>query len=237
MDHSSPLPRSFFAFTVTRPVAITMVTLAVCVFGMFGLIALPVNLLPDIAYPTITVRTEYAGASPRDVEERVSERVQELVAVVPGIRRLYSVSRPGISDVVLEFGWGTRMETASNDVRERLDRYFPPPGAQRPLVLRYDPSLDPVLTLGIVPTDGHTSMAEVRRYAEHELKTKLAQLPGAAAVKVSGGDEEEIRIALDEQALTGKGLDVATVTARLTADNRNAASGAIEESRTEYLAR
>jgi HAE1 family hydrophobic/amphiphilic exporter-1 len=237
MSQSSQLPRSFFTFTVTRPVAITMVTLAVCVFGLFGLLALPVNLLPDIAYPTITVRTEYTGASPRDVEERVSERVQELVAVVPGIRRLYSVSRPGISDVVLEFGWGTRMDAAASDVRERLDRYFPPAGAQRPLVLRYDPSLDPVLTLGLVPTDSRANMAEVRRYAERELKPKLAQLPGAAAVKVSGGDEEEIRIALDEQALTGKGLDVATVTARLTADNRNAASGAIEESRTEYLVR
>src|SRR5262249_56036352 len=109
-----------------------------------------------------------AGASPGDVEERVSERVQELVAVVPGIRRLYSVSRPGISDVVLEFGWGTRMETASNDVRERLDRYFPPAGAQRPLVLRYDPSLDPVLTLRILPTPPPPPLPPLPPHPHHQ---------------------------------------------------------------------
>ena len=73
--------KSFFAFTTTRPVAITMVVLAAVVFGFVGLARLPVNLLPDISYPAITVRTQYPGASPRDVEERVSERLQEAVSV------------------------------------------------------------------------------------------------------------------------------------------------------------
>ncbi|MEQ1632249.1 MAG: efflux RND transporter permease subunit, partial [Planctomycetota bacterium] len=116
----SAAARSFFAFTVTRPIAVSMVVLAISVFGLVGLLGLPVNLLPDVSYPSVTVRTTYPGASPRDVEERISERVQELVAVVPGVRRVFSISRPGVSDVVLEFGWGTQMSFAVNDVRERL---------------------------------------------------------------------------------------------------------------------
>ncbi|MEY4673807.1 MAG: hypothetical protein RL148_1591, partial [Planctomycetota bacterium] len=229
--------RSFFDFTTRRPVAITMVVVAVCVFGLVGLFRLPVNLLPDISYPTVTVRTEYAGASPRDVEERLSEKVQELVAVVPGARRVYSISRAGVSDVVLEFAWGTQMTFAVADVRERLDRFFPPPGAGKPLVLRYDPSLDPVMTLGLVADATEVDTVALRRYADLELEEQLAQVPGVAAVRLRGGDEEEIRIALDEQALTARNLSVDTVAARLRAENMNAAAGAIEESRTEFLVR
>ncbi|MBK8097875.1 MAG: efflux RND transporter permease subunit [Planctomycetes bacterium] len=234
--------RSLFHFCISRPVAITMVTVAICVFGLVGLSGMAVNLLPDVAYPTITVRTEFAGASPRDVEERVSERVQELVAVVPGIRRAWSVSRPGISDVVLEFGWGTTMTFAAADVRERLDRFFPPPGAEKPIVLRYDPSQDPVLTLSLSPKAamqaGETiDLVALRRYADLELEERLAQIEGVAAVKLRGGDVEEIHVALDEQAMAAHGIDIATVTSRLANENMNAASGAIEEGRTEFLVR
>ncbi len=227
---------SFYAFTVTRPIAVSMVVLAICVFGLVGLFGLPVNLLPDVSYPSVTVRTSYPGASPRDVEERISERVQELVAVVPGVRRVFSISRPAVSDVVLEFGWGTQMSFAVNDVRERLDRFFAPQGAEQPLVLRYDPSLDPVMTIGLVAEKGE-DLVELRHYADMELEERIATIDGIAAVKVRGGDVEEIRVSIDEQALSGKGIDIGAIVTRLRLENVNAASGAIEEGRTEYLVR
>ncbi len=236
LPRGSEAASSFFAFTVTRPIAVSMVVLAICVFGLVGLFGLPVNLLPDVSYPSVTVRTTYPGASPRDVEERISERVQELVSVVPGVRRVFSISRPGVSDVVLEFGWGTQMSYAVNDVRERLDRFFAPQGADQPLVLRYDPSLDPVLTIGLV-ADKDTDLVELRHYADLELEERIATIDGIAAVKVRGGDEEEIRVSIDEQALTSKGIDISAIVSRLRLENVNAASGAIEEGRTEYLVR
>ena len=128
----------FLSFTATRPVAILMMVAAVVVFGLVGLFRLPVNLLPDVSYPTITVRTSYPGAGPQDVEERVSRRVQEAVSVVPGVRRVISVSRPEVSDVIMEFAWGTEMVYAVSEIRERLDRVFLPDETDRPLVLRYD---------------------------------------------------------------------------------------------------
>lgn len=226
--------RSFFSFTATRPVAISMVVLAALVFGLVGLNRLPFNLLPDISYPTVTIRTEYPGATPQDVEERVSKRIQEAVSVITGVRRVVSVSRPGVSDVVLEFRWGTNIMFAVSDVHERLDRVFLPKEAERPLVLRYDPSLDPVMTLGVA---GDEDLVELRRIAEEEIERELAKVEGVAAVKLRGGDEEEIRISVDEDALAYYGLDITRLAQRLAAENINAASGVIEERKTEYLVR
>jgi HAE1 family hydrophobic/amphiphilic exporter-1 len=228
---------SFFSFTATRPVAISMAVLAAVVFGLVGWSRLPVDLLPDISYPSLTVRTLYPGASPEDVEERISERVQEAVGVVPGVRKVFSISRPEVSDVLLEFGWGTSMISATSDVRERLDRVLLPDEAEQPLVLRYDPSLDPVLTFGVSSERTDIDLATLRVFAEEEVEKRLATVPGVAAVKVRGGEEEEIRIVLDEQALTVLSIDVQTIATRLGSENVNNPSGSIDEGDTEFLVR
>ncbi len=225
---------SAFRFATTRPVAITMMVLAAVVFGAVGLKQLPLNLLPEISYPTLTIRTEYPGASPEDVEERISERLQESVAVVPGMRRIVSISRPEISDIILEFAWGTEMVFAISDIRERIDRVVLPREADKPLVLRYDPSLDPMMTIGL---SGDDSLVHLRLIAEEEIERELAKIEGLAAVKIRGGDEEEILIDLDEQALSLLGLDVETVGRRLAQENVNTASGTIEEGNTQFLVR
>ena len=227
--------RSFFAFTTSRPVAVTMMVIAALVFGLVSLARLPVNLLPDISYPTATIRTSYPGAAPQDVEERVSQRIHDSVAVISGVRRVVSISRPGVSDVVLSFGWGTNMVAALSDIRERLDRVFLPAEAEKPLVLRYDPSQDPVLTLGL---RGDKTLVEMRKIADEEIvDAGSLRSDGVAAVKVRGGDEEEIRVVVDELALTAMGLDVALIGRRLAAENLNAASGVVEEGATEFLVR
>ncbi|MFO1051446.1 MAG: efflux RND transporter permease subunit [Planctomycetota bacterium] len=226
--------RSFFSFTTKRPVAVAMMVIAIVVFGYVGLRRLPVNLLPDLSYPTITVRTQYPGASPEDVEERVTEAVQEAVSVTPGVRRVVSISRPEVSDVVLDFNWGTAMATAVPDVNERLQRVRLPAEAKQPLVLRYDPSLDPALTFGL---SGDVPLTELRRIAEEEIERELAKVEGVAAVKVRGGEEEEIRIDVDEAALSELKIDLATISDRLQKENVNSASGTIDEGRTEFLVR
>ena len=223
-----------FALTTKRPVAVAMMVIAAVVFGVVGLRRLPVNLLPDLSYPTITVRTQYPGASPEDVEERVTEAVQEAVSVTAGVRRVVSISRPEVSDVVLDFDWGTDMSDAVPDVSERLQRVRLPADAEQPLVLRYDPSLDPAITLGFA---GEIPLTQLRRIAEDEIERELAKVEGVAAVKVRGGEEEEIRIEVDEQALSNLKIDVATIADRLQKENVNSASGSIDEGRTEFLVR
>lgn len=108
-------------FATRRRVTVAMVTITFLLFGLIALGNLRVNLLPDLSYPTLTVRTEYTGAAPMEVETLISEPVEEALGVVKGLRKLKSVSRTGQSDVVLEFAWGTDMDQASLEVRDKLE--------------------------------------------------------------------------------------------------------------------
>ncbi|HKE00594.1 MAG TPA: efflux RND transporter permease subunit, partial [Planctomycetota bacterium] len=183
---------------------------------------------------TITVRTEYRGAAPEDVEDRVSERIQESLSTTPNLVRIWSVSRAEISDVVLEFRWGTRITFAMQDVREKLDRVFLPPEVDRPILLRYDPNLDPVLRIGV---SGPGDLRRLRRLARDDLKRELEGLSGVAAVRVRGGLEDEVRVAVDTRELSKRNLSFDLVAKRLREENLNAAGGKLEEGDTEFLVR
>lgn len=226
--------KSFFSFPIRRPVATTMFVLAVAVFGFISLGKIPLELLPEISYPTVTVRTSYPGAGPEDVEERISKRIEETLAVLPGLERHSSISRAGVSDVILEFVWGTNLSFATQDIRERLDRTPLPDDAEAPLILRYDPSLDPVIRLSVF---GERGLEQIRETAEDVVAKRLQSIPGVAAIKVRGGLESEIRVALDEQKLSNLGLDISEVDRRLKIENVNLASGKLIEGDTEYLVR
>ncbi|MEE3263394.1 MAG: efflux RND transporter permease subunit, partial [Candidatus Latescibacterota bacterium] len=107
-------------FSTSRRVTVAMIMVAVVAFGSVGFSRLSLNLLPDITYPTITVRTEYAGTAPAEMERLITEPVEGVVGVVSNVVRVSSISRPGLSDVIIEFGWGTEMDFAALDVREKL---------------------------------------------------------------------------------------------------------------------
>jgi hydrophobic/amphiphilic exporter-1 (mainly G- bacteria), HAE1 family len=232
---------SFFSVTLHRPVAIGMVTLAAVVFGVFSYRLLPVELMPDITYPSLTVRTEYAGAAPQEVEENVTRPIEEALGVVGGLVRMSSISRAGLSDVTLEFNWGTTMSRAWQEAAERLDTVFLPEEAGKPLILRYDPSLDPVLRYALASTrpedQNPEGLKRLRTYAEQELKRALEQVDGVAAVRVVGGLEERVSVELDEVALRRTGLSIQEVVRRLAAENVNLAGGDIKEGETQYLVR
>ena len=236
-----PAPTGGLAVVTSRPVAISMLMLAIAVFGVVSLGKLSMDLLPEISYPTLTVRTAWPGAAPEDVEERISARIQEAVGTVPGLVRTTSVSRAGASDVVLEYLWGTRMTFAAAEVRDKLDSLFLPEGAERPLLLRYDPNLDPILRLAVRPVarsdGGPGDLGHARWVAENRIERELETVPGVAAVAVHGGLEEEIRVLVDPQRLAAHGIDSAELGRRLAAENLNASGGAIREGSTDYLVR
>jgi HAE1 family hydrophobic/amphiphilic exporter-1 len=232
-----------YRFTVTRPVAVLMVFFAVMVFGLFSARMLPVNLMPDISYPKLTVRTEYEGAAPAEVENDIARPLEEVLGVVTGVTRISSVSRAGYADVILEFTWDTEMSEANQDVLEKLDLIKPnlPDEIKTPLILRYDPSLDPVLVLSLVGEgeayDGDSGLKSLRRVADREVRRLLEPVDGVASVKVRGGLEEEIHVELDEDALRRTGISSKDVISRLEAENINLAGGSMREGRTRYLIR
>ncbi|MFQ5527240.1 MAG: efflux RND transporter permease subunit [Thermoanaerobaculia bacterium] len=229
------------SFTTRRPVAITMVFVAAVVFGYFSYGRLPVTLMPELSYPTLTVRTEYPGAAPEEVENDVSRPVEEALGVVGGLRRVSSISRAGVSDVVLEFSWDTPMSQAIQDSLEKLDLILLPEEAERPLILRFDPSLDPVMELSLSGSgdrfEGEEGLRRLRRIADLQLKRAIEPIKGVAAVRIRGGLEEEIHVLLDEEELRRTGLSIQTVIDRLAQENINLAGGTLTEGRTEYMVR
>ncbi|NUN49131.1 MAG: efflux RND transporter permease subunit [Candidatus Brocadiae bacterium] len=229
------IPRAgFFGFTVNRPVAVLMITAAFVVFGGVSARRLPLNLMPDISYPSITIRTELEGAAPEDVERGVTEPIEEAVGVVGGLIQLTSVSRAGVSDVTLEFEWGTKVDTALQEIREKLDHLTLPREAGRPVLLRYDPNLDPILRLGVT---GERGLVPLRLAAEENVRRSLESTPGVAAVKVRGGLQDEIRVSLHRAVLAQLGLDPRTIAERLGQENLNVASGSLVEGDVQYLVR
>ena len=233
---------SLVELSTRRRVTVAMVTFTFVLFGFIALRDLKVNLLPDLSYPTLTVRTEYTGAAPAEIETLISEPVEEAVGVVKNLRKLKSVSRTGQSDVVLEFAWGTDMDQASLEVRDKLDVLRLPLEAKAPVLLRFNPSTEPVMRL-VLTTPEKTNGSEqaelmrLRRYADDELKKRLEPVEGVAAIKVAGGLEDEVQVLIDAERLAQLNLPASTVIDRLKQENVNVSGGRIEEGSERYLVR
>ena len=233
--------RGLYAALVRRPIATVMGCLAAVVFGAVSYTNLPLNLMPDLDYPTLTVRTEYPGAAPGEVETYVSRVLEESLSTVPGLSRIESISRAGLSDVILEFDWDSDMDESAQLVRERLGLVTLQQEVRRPLVLRFDPNLEPILRLALYSRseqgESERSLLQLRRLAEDELRPALERLDGVAAVKILGGLESEVRVEVDEGLLHARGFTLADVVGRLQSENINIAGGSLLEGQTEYLIR
>lgn len=236
---------------IRRPVATAMVFLTLVVFGWKSYQQLPINLMPDISYPTLTVRTEFEGAAPEDVEELLTRPLEENLSTVSNLIEVSSVSSPGVSEIILEFAWDTDMDVAQQDVRDRLDLYVPPREVtEKPVILRYDPKLDPVMRVAVTGSDlsdisdaatreerMRQELTLIREAAERHIKSDLEAQPGIAQVLVKGGREEEIQISLDSARLKNLGLSPLAVVSALSQQNINLSAGMLREGRTEYLVR
>ncbi len=237
--------RRLIEIATERRVTIVMLMVAIVLFGMVSLSRLKLNLLPDISYPTLTVRAELTGAAPAEVENLLSKPIEEAVGVVRNVRLVRSVSRSGQSDVTIEFLWGTDMDIAGVDVREKLDILLLPLEASRPLLLRFDPSSEPIVRLGLLYKDDLTEAEDtsearlktLRRLAEDRIKPDIEAEEGTAAVKVSGGLVDEIQILVDQQKLAQLGISIEQIANRIREENVNLSGGRLEEGNQRFLVR
>ena len=220
--------------SMRRPVTVSMLTTGALIFGLVALSRLPLNLLPDISYPTLTIQTEYPDAAPAEVEKLITEPLEEAVSVIQGLRGLRSESRAGVSEITLEFAWKTNVDYASLDVREKIDLVRLPSDASQPVLLRYDPSLDPILRIGLY---GDMDLAALRHLGERVVKKDLESLEGVASVRVRGGLEEEIHVDVDEGKLSALGIPISAISQFLDSQNLNAAGGRLRDRDAEFLVR
>lgn len=218
-----------------------MATVALVLFGGISLDRLGLNLLPELTYPTLTIRTEFEGAAPAEVEEQITRRIEQRVGVIGGVRRMHSISAAGRSDVVLEFLWGTNMDLAAIEVREKLDLVQLPLDIERPSLLRLNPSLDPIfriaLTRSDTPANQVLALQTLRRFADDFIKRRLDPVDGVAAVIVGGGFEDEISVQVDQEQLARLDITVEQLGQRLRNTNVNLSGGRLTDGTQEYLVR
>ncbi len=221
---------------VQRPVATSMAALIVIIVGLFALSRLPIDLLPDVALPTLTIRSSYSNASPEEMERLVTEYVEEAVSLVSGVTEISSESGEGSSNVRVRFAWGVDLDAATNEVRDRLDRVADelPEDMPRPQIQKFDISSSPIVQLGV---SARLEPVELTDLVENQILYRLERLPGVAAVEIWGEYDRQIRVELDAGRVRALGLPLNAVVEALRDANINLPAGQVDQGRYEVTVR
>ncbi|MEW6319854.1 MAG: efflux RND transporter permease subunit [Acidobacteriota bacterium] len=221
---------------IHRPVTMFMLSGVVLLLGGISLTRLPVDLMPDVSYPSITVRTSYSGVGPLEMEELVTRPVEQAVSAVAGLQQINSTSSEGSSMVRLNFAWGTDLSEAADDVRTRIDRIRGrlPEDADAPTIFKFDSTAMPIMGIGV---EGDFDPVTLREIAENDLSPRLERVAGVAAVSVNGGLRRQIRVDLSREKITALNLSVDRVIQILRTENQNIPLGEIDESDRTLLLR
>jgi len=213
-----------------------MLSGVIVLLGAISLSKLPVDLMPEFTQPTITVNTTYANVGPLEIEELITRPIEQSVSAVAGITRVDSSSREGQSNVRLNFGWGTNLDAAADDVRSRLDRVRGrlPEEADPPTIFKADSNAMPIMQIGV---EGDYDPVTLRELAENDLSPRLERAPGVAAVTIGGGLRRQIHVDLSKEKITALNLSVDRVVQSLRSENQNLPLGQIDQGDSTYLVR
>ncbi len=221
---------------IERPVTMFMISAVVVLLGAIAFVKLPVDLLPDITYPSITVRVGYGGVGPAEIEELIVRPLEQSLAAVPGLEQINSTAAEGSGTVRLNFAWGTNLAEAADEVRTRVDRVRGrlPEEADAASVQKFDSAASPIMGIGV---EGDFDRVTLRELAETELAQRLERVEGVAAVTVNGGLRRQIHIELSKEKITALDLSVDRVITTLRTENQNTPLGEVKEGDTSYLLR
>jgi len=223
-------------FSIKRPIFVSMLILVVLVLGFIALSRLPVDLMPDITYPTLNVSTSYPNTAPEEMEQIITRPIEEALSSVPGVEEIFSVSSQGGSTVRVMFEWGTNIDEAANEIRERIDRIVGrfPEEVQRPTLRKFDPAQSPILTIGILT---ELDPLQVRRIIDEQVSYRLERVPGVASIDVWGGLEREIQVNLSPDKVKALGLPLDLIIAKIRQENIDIPAGTIEKGNYEITVR
>ncbi|MEE8377688.1 MAG: efflux RND transporter permease subunit, partial [Candidatus Aminicenantaceae bacterium] len=219
---------------VKRPVTTFMLFLAIVLLGFISLRELSVDLLPNISYPRLSVVTQYPGVAPEEIETMITRHLEAAVSRIPGLRRVESVSKEGVSYMKLEFAWGTDMDFAMLHTREKLDSVGLPEDVEDPTIIPMDPQSKPIMVLSI---SGEGSLLEIKEFAEELIKPRMEQIEGIGSAEIAGGVEREIQVEVNPQLLALYGLTIQQISGRIDAFNKNLQGGTIKKGRFKYALR
>lgn len=216
--------------TIQRPIAVSMLFLALVLLGIISYKRLPVDLLPSIVYPRLTVITTYEDIPAGDLEKLVTQPIEEVVTALSGVRRVVSRTREGVSMITVEYEWGTQMDFANLHLRESIDRVafrddFPEE-AERPLILRWDPTSRPI---SILVLRGEGELDDLTDFSREVVKPALEQVNGISQAEVVGGADREILVRPDREKLAIYGVEIEDIRRALVSSNISFPGGKIRQ--------
>jgi hydrophobic/amphiphilic exporter-1 (mainly G- bacteria), HAE1 family len=223
-------------FSVHRPVTILMLILIIVVLGGISFLRLPIELMPDLTYPVAAVITSYEGVASEDVETLVTKVIESAVSKVKNVKTVNSTSQEGLSIVVVECEWGTNIDFAAQDMRDAIGviRDYLPSEIDDPIVVKFDPSMIPVIAYGIT---GKRSLRDLRSLVKDEIRDRIEMVDGVASAMIMGGREREIQVLVDRAKLESLGIPLQQIVAKLRYENLNLSGGHVTQGHTEYLLR
>jgi len=226
-------------FGVRKPVTNLMIFSSILVLAAYSLTRIGIDSMPKIEPPVITVIAAYPGASPEDVEAKVTEPLENQLATTPGIEKMTSRSAEGMSVISLKFIWGTNLDSASNDVRDRIDlakRSLPdiPDEMDNPYIFKFNTANIPILFLGVTAKESYPELYDI---VDKRVGDALRQIPGVGTVEAFGGLERQINIIVDKSRLEGYGFSILDLQDALKNENISQPLGDLKSGLTEYLLR
>ena len=221
---------------IHRPVTMFMISFVIVLLGGISLTRLPVDLMPDTEFPSITVRVNYAGVGPLEMEELVTRPIEQAVSAVAGLERVESTSSEGNANVRLNFAWGTDLSEAADDVRTRIDRVRGrlPEDADPPTIFKFDSTAMPIMGIGV---EGDYDAVTLRELAQNDLSPRLERVAGVAAVTIDGGLRRQIRVDLSREKITALNLSPDRVVQILRTENQNIPLGEVNDANRTLLLR
>lgn len=222
--------------SVKHPIGVTMITLMVVIFGFVSLYKLPIDLMPDMTFPMISVSASYENASPTEIETLITRPIEQAIAAVSGVEEIESSSSEGKSSVRISFAWGTNLDAATNDVRDRIDRIIKrlPDDIDRPQIRKFDSNATPIIVIGAASKLDPVKMLDL---IENQVKYRIERIDGVASLDVMGGNQREIQVRLDINKLKALKISPEKIVSRIKAENINLPAGMIESGNYELRLR
>jgi hydrophobic/amphiphilic exporter-1 (mainly G- bacteria), HAE1 family len=221
---------------IHRPVTMFMISFVVILLGAISLGRLPVDLMPESEFPSITVRVNYSGVGPLEIEELVTRPVEQAVSAIAGLEQVNSTSSEGSSMVRLQFAWGSDLSEAADEVRTRIDRIRArlPEDADAPTVFKFDSNAMPIMGIGV---EGDYDPVTLRELAQNELSPRLERAEGVASVTIDGGLRRQIRVDLSKERITAMNLPVDRIVQAIRSENQNIPLGEVVDADRRFLLR
>ncbi len=227
---------AIYKTAINKPITTGLIFVAVIVLGLFSLTRLPIDQMPEMDPPYVTVMTTYAGANASDIETNITKLIENSLNSVDGLKNITSNSRDNISVVTLEFEWGSDIDEALNDIRSYVDLLYDnlPDGVSRPMILKLNSSAMPVMVYGFTAKESYSGLD---RILEDNVVNVLNRIDGIGNITVSGAPERYIYIDLDPKQLDAYGISLEQVGQAISANNLDLASGTVKMGKEQYQMR